>query len=157
MTEETYESCVACYARLLIDSPELPVESISRTVGVKNTKLTLVNQSQFDLIGPGMKLKEAKWLLSSENRVNSVDLRDHLDWLLERLNPVASALSELQKSNRVKMLLDCVMFFKGGGVPKLRPDQMRTIGELNLALSFDFYFLREPEDDEGDEEEEGQH
>jgi hypothetical protein len=87
------------------------------------------------------------WFLSSEGQVVSRDLRDHLDWLLDRLRPAAVGLSALQ-AEEVRMEVWCRWDSASGhGGPTLEPEQMRLMAELNLQCGFDIYFA-------GDEEEE---
>lgn len=84
----------------------------------------------------------AGWFLSSKGYVNSKDLRDHLDWLLTRVEPSAGALKKLQNCPNVTMGIDCVWrSLAGHGGPVLWPEQMNRMSTLNLECSFDIYFV----------------
>lgn len=87
------------------------------------------------------------WELESEGAVLSKDLRRHLDWLLDRIEPAASQLTELQEIPGVTMTIWCTWWsahLLAG--PKLWPEQMRRMADLNLEclLCFSCY----PEEDD---------
>jgi hypothetical protein len=48
------------------------------------------------------------WLISSEEFVSSKDIRTHLDWLLDLIEPVIKEIKELQQFPGVKMAVRCV-------------------------------------------------
>ena len=79
------------------------------------------------------------WQLSSEPHVASKDLRNHLDWLLDRVGPAAAALRALQ-DGRAVMTVRCPWWAAADGTdgPVLWPEQMRRLADLNLELAFDF-------------------
>ena len=74
------------------------------------------------------------WLLSTEENVSSKDLRTHLNWLLEKLEPVAEQIHELQQIPGTKMSVRCSWWSaEGGGEgPTLWPEQMGGLAKLNL-------------------------
>ncbi len=90
------------------------------------------------------------WLLSSEKEVISKDLRRHLDWLLDRLEPTGAQLRELQQFPGAKMTIWCVWWSAVGraGGPTLWPEQMDRLARLNLEIGFTFAYY-------GDDDEKG--
>jgi hypothetical protein len=81
----------------------------------------------------------SSWLLSSENQVASKDVRKHIDWLLDRIEPVSNQLQKLQQLPDTKMAIRCVWWSaSGGGGPTLWPEQMERMAKLNLECSFSF-------------------
>lgn len=82
------------------------------------------------------------WFLSSEQNVNSRDLRRHLDWLLARLAPAGEALRRLQQEQDVRMSVICIWWSAhGGGGPTLWPEQMKVMAELGLECGFEVAFF----------------
>jgi hypothetical protein len=78
------------------------------------------------------------WILDSESHVISRDLRHHLDWLLDQVEPATSGILELQK---IGFLMDIFAIWwskTGEGGPALWPAQMRRIANLDLELSIGF-------------------
>ena len=81
------------------------------------------------------------WFLSSEGQVASMDLEDHVDWLLTKLAGAESALLALQEQEFTKMTVACVWWSADGhGGPRLTPAQMHALAKFNLECSFDVYF-----------------
>jgi hypothetical protein len=79
------------------------------------------------------------WFLSSEEHVQSKDLRRHLDWVVSQLQPHAEALRFLQQQPNVRMYVSCPWWARhGGGGPSLWPEQMRALADLNLECSIGF-------------------
>ena len=83
------------------------------------------------------------WLFSSEasNR-SSKDIRIHLNWLLDKIEPKEAQLQEIQQIQGVKMAIRCVWWSKyGDGGPTIWPEQMERMAKLNLewTCSFSYY------------------
>jgi hypothetical protein len=86
------------------------------------------------------------WSLSSEGKVSSKDLRDHLDWLLNFLEDRQEGLALLQARQDVRMNVLCVWWAsEGGGGPVLWPEQMQKLAALNLECAFDFQYYGDKE------------
>jgi hypothetical protein len=84
------------------------------------------------------------WVLSSEESgVSSKDLRTHLDWLLDKVEPAATQLQELQQITSAKMAIRCAWWSAedNGGGTTLWPEQMERMAKLNLEcdISFAYY------------------
>lgn len=89
------------------------------------------------------------WLLSSKswfkaiaNPVSSKDIRTHLDWLLNLIEPSASQLLELQQMPDVKMVIRCSWWSteKNGGSFALWPEQMEKMAKMNLECDLDISY-----------------
>lgn len=84
------------------------------------------------------------WFLSSDNHVESRDVRRHIDWVLDQIVGASAAVLDLQKQG-CAMELSCYWASAvGHGGPLISPLQMRKLVMLNLELGFDIY---EPDDD----------
>ena len=82
------------------------------------------------------------WVLSSEDsNISSKDLRTHLDWLLDKTEPAAIQLQELQQIPDAKMAIRCVWWSAyGDGGPSLWPEQMERMAKLNLECGIRFAY-----------------
>lgn len=79
------------------------------------------------------------WFLTSEDHVDSLDSGRHINWLLDRIEPAATALRELQEKG-CEMDISCYWLSRSGhGGPTISVDQMRRLTDLNIELWFDFY------------------
>jgi len=80
------------------------------------------------------------WLLSSKGTVDSLDVRRHVDWLLERIFDRRTELIALQSQPGVWMDFFCYWRPRDGhSGPSLSPKQMKTLADLNLTIGFDCY------------------
>jgi len=80
------------------------------------------------------------WEICSQDVVKTTDLAVHIEWLLEKLEPVREQLGSLIKGE-VKADIDC--FFEsltGHGGPTFSPRLLARIASLNLELGLDIYF-----------------
>jgi hypothetical protein len=79
------------------------------------------------------------WLLSSEKYVSSKDMRTHLDWLLNKVEPTAAQILEIQQIRDIKITVRSTWFSAEGlGGPTLWPEQMERMAKLNLECAFSF-------------------
>jgi hypothetical protein len=89
--------------------------------------------------GQMVKYTISSWILSSDKKVSSKDLRAHLDWLLGKIEPFIDQIKEIQNIPGVKMTIRCIWFSaRGVGGPTLWPEQMERLVKLNLECSFSF-------------------
>lgn len=144
---DSYPSCERAVARLLIYTGESDPGQVSQRLGLDPTRV--VREGVFEITGLDRKRvpKINGWFLSSEDQgISSLDIRRHLDWLLDLLEPRAGELEALQEMCGVEMGIDCVWWSKSGhGGPTLWPEQMQRMASLNLECSFDVYFFGEEE------------
>lgn len=134
-------NCYECYAQLLIYPADIHPDQISEHLNLEATKVNVIGDTSTNSLGKVREIKLAGWFLSSEKNIESKDLREHLDWLINKLIPVKSQLASLQDIDNVKMTLCCVWRSRyGHSDPVLWPEQMKNISDLNLECSFDIYF-----------------
>ncbi len=141
--DDSYPSCVDTDAALAIYN--IDPDLVSQKIGIVPTRsrkkgvTPILSQRAAALLKNYVpQLSEANsWILESEDHVKSKDLRKHLDWLLDQIEPAAKALVELQRLPEAKMAVRCVWFggsFTGG--PTLWPEQMKRLAQLNLECNF---------------------
>ena len=138
-----YGTCSLTHAGLRIYSDSVAPDAMTAKLGLE-PQWTMTKGLPHEL--PSGRKREATvngWFLSSKDRVTSRDLRDHLDWLLDRLGPAAAGLRVLQ-AEKVRMAVSCRWdSVAGHGGPTLWPEQMRRLAELNLECNFDVYLSDE--------------
>jgi hypothetical protein len=145
--DEAYATCERTCARLHIYSGEVPPEQISLRLSLQPTSVVNKGLVTTNSLGRSRVGKSNGWFLSSEEHVESRDLRHHLDWLLERLRVRAEVLRELQDEEELTMAVSCIWWSKyGDGGPVLWPEQMKHLAELNLECGFELAFYGAQED-----------
>nr|WP_250160565.1 DUF4279 domain-containing protein [Pectobacterium colocasium] len=95
-------------------------DNISELLNIEPTEKFVAGDEITNSIGRTRKVNISSWFLSSENNVESKDLRAHIDWVIDKLNSSHSGLRELQSTSGVKMSLRCVWWSAyGDGGPVL--------------------------------------
>jgi hypothetical protein len=121
-------------------------EIVTSQLGVNPTSLNKKGEKRVNSLGRTREVPLNGWFLSSESDISSRDLRRHLDWLLDKIEPSAPQLSKLQTAPGLTMLINCIWWSATGqGGPTLWPEQMQRLAALDLECSFDISFFGEDE------------
>jgi Domain of unknown function (DUF4279) len=147
--DDEYATCERAVAELLIYGVDLDPDEVSRRLGIEPSDAATTGQVLTNSLGLQRVTPIGHWFLSSEEHVDSRDLRRHLDWLLGLLTPRAAMLRELQALPGLRMHIQCIWWSKyGDGGPTLWPEQMRGIADLDMELGLEvgFYGAEEPDD-----------
>lgn len=139
---DDYSTCSNTFATLRIYSQTLSPEEVTRALGVQPTRTLRQGEQRGDKVS-----NLHGWFLSSEGRVDSRDLRRHLDWLLDQLatgaNPTQQVTARIP--GRVWADISCLWISAvGHGGPTLSPKQMQRMARLGLECWFDVYLGRTP-------------
>ena len=137
--DENYGSCSKTHCELRIYPPFSP-EEISVRLGIAPTLMYSRGDKFIGKRKRELLRKETRWMLSSQSVVRSLDVRHHVDWFLERLEPVKAELVALQACDGIKMTLYCEWWSAAGnGGPVLWPKQLLSLADLNLEFLLDVY------------------
>lgn len=138
----SFETCAECFARLMIYPGNRHPDEITELLKIQPTEINVAGSSITNSRGLTRRVKESGWFLDSGSHMFSKDIREHIDWIIEKIMPNHVALKNIQEMNDVKMTLKCVWFsLLGHSGPVLWPEQMRALANLDLECSFDVYFL----------------
>jgi hypothetical protein len=136
-----YPTCERTCVVLKIYPEFLSAADVSKSLEIEPTESHDKGEKLKNSIGRTRESKRTGWFLSSEDYVDSLDLRHHLDWLISKLEPCKEHLIVLQEMEGMKMSVGCVWWsLTGDGGPTLWPEQMSALANLNLECSFDIYF-----------------
>lgn len=136
-----YPTCSECYVDLAIYPDRFPVENISEFLNLKATEVNIAGERFFNSLGKERTVNISSWFLTTRGDVVSKDLRDHINWIVEKLRLSSDRLIGLQNIDSVRMTLLCVWRSRfGHSGPVLWPEQMKALADLNLECSFDIYF-----------------
>ena len=138
-------------AKLLIYPGELHPSALTTLLGITPTDTVAIGERKRpNSLGRAPIGKVNGWFLSSEGRVQSNDLRRHLDWLIAKLEPSQEQLRKLQSKAGVRMYVSCPWWSRsGGGCATLWPEQMRALAALNLECTISFADYSEHYAEEG--------
>ncbi|GKW24796.1 hypothetical protein PEC311524_23900 [Pectobacterium carotovorum subsp. carotovorum] len=137
-----FQTCLECHALLAIYPGEMHPDNIGKLLNIEPTEIFAAGDEITNSIGRTRKVNISSWFLSSENNVESKDLRAHIDWIIDKLSASHSGLRELQITSGVKMSLRCVWWSAyGDGGPVLWPEQMKALADLDLECALNIYFM----------------
>jgi hypothetical protein len=141
--DDEYGTCAETRVSLLIyPSAELTVAEVTSRLQIQPTETSTVGEEKTNKSGRTRIAKGSLWELSSEGQVRSLDVRRHLDWLLQIVAPREVPLASIQEISGVRMAVNCAWYSRSGhGGPTLWPEQMAWLSRLNLECTFDVYFL----------------
>jgi Domain of unknown function (DUF4279) len=135
--DDEWATCSRTYAGLRIFSTELDPDAVNRSLGVEASHSHVTG----DPVGRmGGRRKSGAWILSTEDRVTSKDLKRHVDWLLDAIEPKAEAFTALIGAGAMADIFCYWESRSGHGGPDLSPRQMARLVRLNLSLGLDVYF-----------------
>lgn len=137
-----YDTCERTCAKLRIYYDEGTSQEITNILGLTPSKQRTKGEIITNSKGGSFQSKRTVWLYSTESECSSLDLRDHLELLLSRLD---HRIKDVQKLEGVELGVNCVWWSKGSGGPALASHQMKKLGELGLECSFDVSFFGEDE------------
>jgi len=93
------------------------------------------------------------WLITSEGQIETADLEDHVEWLLQKIEPAKDEMvAYVQETGSWADVFCFCEVAGGGGGPVLSPRLLRRMGEAGLSVSLDIYgdFRDEEEDAEAE-------
>ncbi|UCP81808.1 DUF4279 domain-containing protein [Pectobacterium versatile] len=139
-----YEACLECRAKLLIYPGKMHPDEVSAMLSIEPTQKNIIGDRKKNSLGRTREVKISGWFLSSEDFISSKNLRDHIDWIVAKLDASREDLKKLQNTPGVKMTLSCVWWSAvGHSGPVLWPEQMKALADLDLECAFDIYFFPE--------------
>ncbi len=138
--DDGYASCDRTVAKFLVYPGDVEPEAISKLMGITPTSMVRLGETVINPSNNRIRVGKLNgWFLSSEAEVQSLDLRRHLDWLLDILTPREQAIKQIQALPNVRMTVHCIWWGKAlHGGPTLWPKQMRSLAELDLECGFEF-------------------
>jgi hypothetical protein len=135
---DAYPTCLRTCASLHVDCGEVSPKEISLLLAIEPSERMEAGEIVTNSLGRSRKNPRNIWICSSEPHVDSKDLRRHLDWLLDTLEPSGQSLRTLQERRGLTMTVNCIWWSAyGQGGPTLWPEQMIRLGSLNLECTFD--------------------
>jgi hypothetical protein len=130
-----------CYVTFLFYPNHIHPAEITKMLGIEPTYTAFVGELKTNSEGRTRTSKMANWHLSSEGKLKSVLLEEHLDWLLDRLMNSKQAILHLQTIEGIKMHITCVCNTKScHNIHKLTKRHAQMLAELDLTFDFDAYF-----------------
>jgi hypothetical protein len=135
--DDAYATCEKTYATLCIYLPDqYDPNSLSEELGITPSRIQVKGENREGSI---MRWPTA-WFLTTDEIIQSKDVRRHIDWLIDQLTGKEKIIQKL-KVNSSKVEISCFWLSSSGhGGPMLSSNTMGRLGELGIVLGFDVYF-----------------
>ena len=139
--DNSYPSCDRTCAELRIYPTAISAAAVSSLLGLLPSELGEQGEVRQTSRGTTRTIKKTHWILSSEPCIVSKDLRVHLDWLLDLIEPKVDVLEELASMSGTKISIGCIWWSAmGHGGPTFWPEQLLRLGKLGVEVGFDIQF-----------------
>jgi hypothetical protein len=135
--DDSYPTCSRTWATLFIFLPDTTSpDALTANLGVQPSKIHVKGE-----VYKGKVRKwPTVWFIESTGKVESKDVRRHIDWLLEKVEHKAEVFHQLQ-ADGAEIYLSCFWGSAvGHGGPMLDPKLLKRIVLLNIGIAFDIYF-----------------
>jgi Domain of unknown function (DUF4279) len=146
MYDDEYGTCARTHATLLIYPVRTDPETITDRLGIEPSRWQRRGGPMAGNLRRPPRIAEIDaWFLTTKGRFESRDSRRHIDWLLDQIEGKADVLRALQGEGS-RICVSCYWATEScGGGPIISPEQMKRLGDLNVELWFDIYFVGEDE------------
>jgi len=142
--DHKYRACTRTYSTLRIYPKVGHPDSITDVLQIKPSSVAIA--------GVTGKRHVNGWFLSTKGKLKSRDSRRHIDWILDKIEPVSARIKELQEGG---CSIDIMCFWgsaSGNGGPTISPEQMARLVKLNLEVWWDVWFEGEDEEEATEED-----
>ena len=141
--DDDWATCAETHAAFRLGGSDVNPDRVTEVLGIQPTYTYRLG----DPVGrTGSRRSTSAWILSSEGQVGSKDLKRHVDWLLDKVEPRADALTRLRMEEGADADVFCLWVSKSGnGGPDLGPRQMARLAGLQLTIGLDLYSLHPDE------------
>ena len=133
---DDYSTCEDTYATLRIYTGEMAPEFVTRMLGVEPSDTLTKGQ-----VAKGRKRPDIVngWFLSSQDKVESLDSRQHIDWLLQHFDGKDEQLLKVIGESDEAYVSVYWGSKSGHGGPRLSQNKMAGLLRLGLDIDHDIY------------------
>ena len=140
--DDSYPTCSRTWVTLCIFLPDTTsADELTQKLGVQPSKIRVKGE----FYNGKIRNWPTAWFLESAEKLESKDVRRHIDWVLEQVEHKPEVFTQLQ-GDGAEIHLSCFWgAATGQGGPMLDPQILKRMALLNIGIAFDIYF-------EGDDE-----
>jgi uncharacterized protein DUF4279 len=139
MYDDSYATCKETYATLRIYPENLDPDQVSECLALSPSSIQRRGEARLLSSGNYATKRLNGWFLTSKGIVDSRDVRRHIDWLLDKVEPAALQFGEILTEGARADISCFWVSASGHGGPTLSPSQMGRLAKLQLECWFDLY------------------
>jgi Domain of unknown function (DUF4279) len=124
------------YATLILRGKELDPQVVTDQLGIKPSK----SFKRGDKRTEQKKWHHGFWGLTSDEVIQSTDLADHIEWLMNQIEPVRQNLLKIMNEKDINAEISCLLILSTDHDELyLKPEILYKISSLGLQLNLDIY------------------
>ena len=124
------------YATLILRGKELNPQEVTDSLGLSPSMSFKIG----DWRNETDRWKHNLWTLSSQDKIQSSNLANHLEWLLDQLEPVKPRLLDILNTNNIKAGISCFWILPTDNENLgLTAELLKKITDFGLYLEIDIY------------------
>lgn len=132
-------NCAETFASLRLYGDALVPDEVTRLLHVEPTDRASKGAQLVASSGKTRTAPTGRWILESRGHVDSIDLEQHITWLLDQMESAGitpAAIPGVSKADVFCYWLSAT----GQGGPELSPELLGRLAKLRLTLGLDIYF-----------------
>lgn len=134
--DDNYPTCLETFATLRFYHVECSPEVVTAALGIEPSESQMKGMNMVN--GREVRRPLSGWFLRSRTKVESKDVRRHIDWILDQIRELGSNIQSLRVEGW-RADINCCWVSVGHGGPMLDPPQMADLALLNLTCGFNLY------------------
>jgi len=135
---DDYGTCDETYSTLRVYHETLPPTNVTKRLSLEPHKQQFKDEDNSSKGGVSTLING--WFLSTQDKVDSLDSRRHIDWLISQ---VGDRRHQIEKMHSDGFEIDITSYWlsrSGHGGPTISPHQMRALSMLGIEVNWDVYF-----------------
>jgi hypothetical protein len=129
------------YASLVITGKELDPEEITDILGINPHRRHKKHEKKKDGV---REFSMGSWVYSSEKDIESFDVIDHVDWLVDQLLPIKNKLKLVQKMGNINIVISIFWIMSSTNEAlSFSPKLLNRMSNIGIEFEFDIFSPRD--------------
>jgi len=125
------------YVKISIRGKGLIPQEVTNSLGLTPS----ISFSQGDYRNKTDKWKHNYWSFSSQDKIQSLDLASHLEWIINQIEPVKAKFLEILNKNDIAAEIRCFWILPSDHEAlSLNVDLIKKIADLGIKMEIDIHY-----------------
>jgi hypothetical protein len=132
-------NCAKTFASLRFYGDDLKPDEITSRLQIQPTDSACKGSQSVARSGKSRTAPTGRWVLDTESHIDSTNLEDHLEWLLDQIE--AAGVVPVDLPGVSSIAISCYwLSATGQGGPEFSPELLSRLAKWQLTLGLDLYF-----------------